>query len=200
MVNRAALDEMLFEHGISQERLVALKIEFKEGRGPVSFCLRNRPLAFLLFREGIRILGRYYSPKTKEGETILLWPKEIRRYKSESPSGVLAHECGHAIVGVEKKTHPLYYLTYLPFWCDYLLFLTGILFPVYVLIFALKGIHWLALVALIGGLQLLCFVLILLPVLCSLGYYYSPNEVAAREKAAELLKDPRWNQVISSDS
>lgn len=149
MINRAALDEILLDHGISRERLASLKIKLKEGRGP------HPNFLYRLFRPERRVVGRYhppelkdrYSPEYKAQEAISLWPEEIEQRDDKSLGGVLAHECSHMIVGVGRQSidDPL---ALLPVW----------------------------------------------------GHHHSPDEVAAREKVAELLKDPRWNQVISSDS
>lgn len=199
MVNRAVLDEILFEHSISRERLAALKIELKKGRGPLVWYL-NRWCTKTKWRN----LGVYCLPKDEGEETIVLYPEEIARQKDKTPSSILAHECGHAIIEPEKlNIHPLLVIAYLlpPSWEPFL-FLTGLLSLLMGFIRpGLRGgsVGIAEMALLVIGASLLVFVRAL-PTICVKGYFASLDEVLAREKTTELLRNPRWKQVISSDS
>lgn len=198
-INRDVLDEILFDQGISRQRLTALKIKLKEGRGPfVPFLNR------LCTRNKWRDLGVYYPPKGEKGEVITLYPEEIERIEEKSLSGILAHECGHAIIGPEKlNIHPFLVIAYLlpPSWEPFL-FLTGLLSLLMGFIRpGLRGgsVGIAEMALLVIGASLLVFVRAL-PTICVKGYFASLDEVLAHERAAKLLEDPRWEQVVSSDS
>jgi hypothetical protein len=132
------------------------------------------------------------------GEEIILWLEGISG--KEELSAILAHECGHMITYDGVTGNPLAFLLAflrsLPPWIDPGLLWGGALSIIgAVVLAATAGLGKIAPVLSIAGMAAIWLVKIL-PILCKGEYQLSPWEIAAQEKAEELLEDPRWDSVI----